>query len=50
VELFFTYYFAVGDVLRVHAQHNAQFDQWLYWAGIGPDQQTCWVELDFMGP
>lgn len=50
VELFFTYYFAMGDVLRVHAQHNSDADMWLWWSGINPDQQTCWVEMDFMGP
>ena len=50
VDLFFTYYFALGDILRIHAQHNASVNQWLFWSGINPDHQTCWVELDFMGP
>lgn len=49
-EIFFTYYLAAGDVLRVHAQHNSSADMWLFWSGISPNRQTCWVELDFLGP
>lgn len=50
IELFFTYYFAAGDILRVWAQHNAGLDQWLYYHVIPPQISVAWIELDFMGP
>lgn len=49
-ELFFTYYFAQGDVVRVWAQHNAAVDQWLYHNSIPPQVFVAWAEFDFTGP
>ncbi len=49
-ELFFTYYLAKGDVVRVYAQHNASTTHWLFWWDIPPNRFTAWIELDFLSP
>lgn len=48
-EIFFTYYFSAGDILRVNARHNASFPCWLWFLDSSPDRQMCWVEVGFTG-
>lgn len=49
-EIFFSYYFAQGDTLTIQAAHDAPTSQWLFYYGVKPYAQTCYVELDFLGP
>lgn len=49
-ETYFTYYFALGDVVRIHARHNANIDQWVYYNAVPPNVFVSWAEFDFQGP
>ena len=49
-DLFFSYYFAQGDVVRVWAQHNASRDQHLFHHNIPPNVFSAWITYDFIGP
>jgi hypothetical protein len=49
-ELFFSYYLAKGDVVRVWAQHNAPVTCWLWHDDVPPQIFTAWLELEFAGP
>ena len=49
-DVYFTYRFQAGDILRVTASHNAEVICWLFWTSVAGLTQMCWVELDFLGP
>jgi hypothetical protein len=48
-EIFFSYYFVKGDILRVNARHNSPVPAWLWFFDTSPDRQMCWVEVSFRG-
>lgn len=48
-DMYLSYKFAKGDVIRVVAATNSNVPTYTYYA-TGPYTQTCYVELDFVGP
>lgn len=49
-DIYFTYYFAVGDQVRVHVGNNSQHETRTYYNPTPGAIQTCFVELNFLGP
>lgn len=49
-EIYFTYYFAQGDIVRVQLANNAGGTTYTYYNSSPPNVQTCYAELDFLGP
>lgn len=49
-DIYFTYYFAVGDQVRVHIGNNSQHTTYTYYNPDPGAIQTCFVELNFLGP
>jgi hypothetical protein len=42
--------YAVGDIVRVHVGTNSHGVVYTYYNPEAPNVQTCFVELDFLGP
>lgn len=50
LEIFASWHFAAGDVLRVVVSHNSSTAAWLFYNPSSPTSQTAWVDVKFTGP
>lgn len=50
VEIYTSWHFAAGDVLRVIVSHNSVDTSWLFYNPGSPGLQMAWIDVDFTGP